>query len=85
MVVAGRRKSIALYIALCAGLILVSVLLYVGWIVLSWRSGALLFLGVLLLATIMYLPKGLIARGARRRGRQPVAATAGGAAGGGHG
>ena len=53
MVVAGRRKSIALYIALCAGLILVSVLLYVGWIVLSWRSGALLFLGVLLLAALI--------------------------------
>ena len=53
MVVAGRRKSIALYIALCAGLILVSVLLYVGWVLLSWRSGALLFLGVLLLAALI--------------------------------
>lgn len=42
-------------------------------------------LGVLLLATIMYLPKGLIGRGARRRGREPVVATAGGPAGGGDG
>ena len=53
MVVAGRRKSVGLYIALGAGLILVSVLLYVGWVLLSWRSGALLFLGVLLLAALI--------------------------------
>jgi signal transduction histidine kinase len=53
MVVAGRRKSIALFIALGAGLISVVLLLYIGWIVLNWRTGILLFLGVLLLATII--------------------------------
>ncbi|HTQ55113.1 MAG TPA: HAMP domain-containing sensor histidine kinase [Bryobacteraceae bacterium] len=50
MVVAGRQKSIAFFIALGAGLICVVVLLYVGWVLLNWRHGILLFLGALLLA-----------------------------------
>jgi two-component system sensor histidine kinase SenX3 len=53
MVVAGRRLSIALFIALGAGLISVSLLLYVGWVLLRWRSGGLLFLGVLLLLLLI--------------------------------
>jgi signal transduction histidine kinase len=53
MVVAGRRKSIAFFIALGACLISVILLLYIGWVVLNWRSGILLFLGVLLLAMII--------------------------------
>src|SRR5579883_2798986 len=53
MVTAERRKSIALFIALGAGLILVTLLLYVGWVLLNWRTGVLLFLGVLLLAIII--------------------------------
>src|SRR6185295_7453948 len=53
MVVAGRRRSIGLFIALGAGMISVIVLLYVGWFFLSWRSGILLFLGVLLLAVLI--------------------------------
>src|ERR1700758_5315101 len=53
MVVAGRQKSIALFIALGAGLISVIILLYVGWVLLNWRTGILLFLGVLLLAVII--------------------------------
>jgi signal transduction histidine kinase len=53
MVVAGRRKSIAFFIALGAGLISVILLLYVGWVLLHWRSGILLFLGVLLLAMVI--------------------------------
>jgi len=53
MVVAGRRKSIAFFIALGAGLILVILLLYVGWVWLTWRTGILLFLGILLLAMII--------------------------------
>jgi two-component system, OmpR family, sensor histidine kinase SenX3 len=52
-VVAGRQKSIALFIALGAGLILVTLLLYVGWVLLNWRTGILLFLGVLLLTVII--------------------------------
>jgi signal transduction histidine kinase len=53
MVVAGRRKTIALFIALGAGIITISVLLYVGWVLLNWRTGILLFLGVLLVAIIV--------------------------------
>lgn len=53
MVVAGRRKSIAFFIALGAGLILVTLLLYIGWVLLNWRHGILLFLGILLLAVII--------------------------------
>ena len=53
MVVAGRRTSIALFIALGAGLISVSLLLYIGWVLLRWRSGGLLFLGVLLLVLLI--------------------------------
>ncbi len=53
MVVAGRRKSIAFFIALGAGLIVVSILLYVGWVFLNWRHGILLFFGILLLAVII--------------------------------
>src|ERR1019366_3777332 len=53
MVLAGRRKSIALFIALGAGLISVILLLYVGWVLLDWRHGVLLFLGILLLAAVI--------------------------------
>src|SRR5437868_8715569 len=53
MVLAGRRKSIAFFIALGAGLILVILVLYIGWVLLNWRNGILLFLGILLLATII--------------------------------
>jgi signal transduction histidine kinase len=53
MVVAGRRRSIAFFIALGAGLIAVVLLLYVGWVLLNWRHGILLILGVLLLALIV--------------------------------
>ncbi len=48
MVVAGRRKTIAFFITLGAGLILVTLLLYVGLVLLNWRHGVLLFLGVVL-------------------------------------
>jgi signal transduction histidine kinase len=53
MVVASRRRSIGFFIALGVGMISVIVLLYVGWFFLSWRSGILLFLGVLLLAVLI--------------------------------
>ncbi|MCX6606153.1 MAG: hypothetical protein NTV52_21525 [Acidobacteria bacterium] len=49
----GRRKSIAFFIALGAGLVSITVLLYVGWVLLSWRTGILLFLGLVLLAIII--------------------------------
>jgi two-component system, OmpR family, sensor histidine kinase SenX3 len=53
MIGTGRKKSIAFFIALGAGLILVIILLYVGWVLLSWHRGILLFLGALLLALII--------------------------------
>jgi two-component system, OmpR family, sensor histidine kinase SenX3 len=53
MVLAGRRKSIAFFISLGAGLILVTLLLYIGWVQLNWRNGILLFLGILLLSMII--------------------------------
>ena len=53
MVVAGRRKSIAFFIALGAGLVSVVLLLYVGWVLLNWRTGILFFLGTLLLGMIV--------------------------------
>jgi signal transduction histidine kinase len=53
MVIAGRKKSIAFFIALGAGLVLVVCILYIGWVWLDWRKGILLFLGVILLAFIV--------------------------------
>src|SRR5262252_8617448 len=53
MVVAGRRKSTAFFIALGVALISVTLLLYIGWVLLNWRTGVLLVLGVLLLAIII--------------------------------
>ena len=48
MVVGGRHKSIAFFIALGAGLIGFVLLLYIGWVLLGWHHGILLFFGVLL-------------------------------------
>jgi len=53
MVVPGRRKSIAFFVALGAGLISTVLLLYIGWVLLNWRTGILLFLGTLLLAAVI--------------------------------
>ncbi len=53
MVVGGRRKSIAFFITLGAGSILFIVLLYVGWVLLNWRNGILLFFGVLLTLAVI--------------------------------
>jgi signal transduction histidine kinase len=54
MVGTSRKRSIALFIALGAGVISVVILLYVGWVLLNWRhTGVLLFLGVLLSLAII--------------------------------
>jgi two-component system sensor histidine kinase SenX3 len=53
MVVAGRQKSVAFFIALGIGLISVIILLYVGWVLLNWRTGILLFLATLLSIAII--------------------------------
>ena len=48
MVGTGRKRSIAFFIALGVGLTIVVILLYVGWVLLNWHSGILLFLGIVL-------------------------------------
>ncbi len=53
MVVSGRQKSIAFFIALGAGLISVVLVFYVGWVLFNWRTGILLFCGFLLVAFII--------------------------------
>src|SRR5580693_1298483 len=53
MVVGGRRTSIAVFITLGAGLISFIVLLYVGWVLLGWRNGILLFFGILLVLLVI--------------------------------
>src|SRR5450755_2649331 len=53
MVVGGRRTSIAFFITLGAGLIAFIVLLYVGWVLLGWRDGILLFFGILLVLAVI--------------------------------
>src|SRR2546427_9979662 len=49
----GRRKSIAFFIALGVASISVLLVLYIGWILLNWRTGLLLVLGVLLVLMII--------------------------------
>ena len=53
MVATGRKRSIAFFIALGAGVVSVVILLYVGWVLLNWRTGILLVLGILLLLAII--------------------------------
>src|SRR5450631_1148748 len=53
MVAAGRRKSIAFFISLGVGLILVVLLLYIGWVLLGWRNPLLLFFGVVLVLLVI--------------------------------
>jgi signal transduction histidine kinase len=52
MVVTGRRKTIAGFILLGALLIALALMQYLGW-VLNWRTGLVLFLGVLFTLLIM--------------------------------
>ena len=53
MVVPGRHRSVAFFIALGVGMISVILLLYIGWVLLNWRTGILFFFGVLLMALII--------------------------------
>src|SRR5271166_22122 len=52
MVGTRRGKSTA-FIVLGAALILVIIFQYVGWVLLNWRTGILLVLGILLLTLII--------------------------------
>jgi two-component system, OmpR family, sensor histidine kinase SenX3 len=53
MVLPGRHKSIAFYIAFGVGLISVIVILYIGWVLLNWRNDIRLVLGILLVMIII--------------------------------
>src|ERR1035441_6284983 len=54
MVIPGRRKSIAVYIAFGVCLVTVILGLYVGGVLLNWRTGILLALGILLVLIIIF-------------------------------
>src|SRR6516225_551587 len=53
MDLSGRRKSVAGSIALAVGLISVLIVLYIGYVLLNWRTGILLVMGVLLVLMII--------------------------------
>jgi signal transduction histidine kinase len=53
MVVVARRRQVALFITLGSCLVALAVALNVGWIIISWRTGALLVLGVLVSSLII--------------------------------
>lgn len=53
MRVTSRRKTIAFFVVLGICLVALAVALNVGWIILNWRQGVLLFFGVLFFAAII--------------------------------
>jgi two-component system, OmpR family, sensor histidine kinase SenX3 len=53
MRITSRRKAIAFFVVLGVCLVVLAVALNVGWIILNWREGVLLFLGVILFAVLI--------------------------------
>src|SRR5437588_1815128 len=53
MRITSRRKAIAFFVVLGVCLVTLAVGLNVGWIILNWREGVLLFLGVILFALLI--------------------------------
>jgi signal transduction histidine kinase len=53
MRIASRRRAIAFFVVLGVCLVLLAVGLNVGWIILNWREGVLLFLGVIFFAVLI--------------------------------
>ena len=53
MVKGGRQRSKFFFTALGAGVVVLAAALYIGWIVLNWRAGVLLVLGVLFFGLII--------------------------------
>src|SRR5258708_37184084 len=53
MVVPGHRKSTVYFIVLSAIVVALAITLNVGWIVLNWRTGIMLALGVLFFGAII--------------------------------
>src|SRR5246500_4432360 len=53
MRITSRRKTIAFFIVLGVCLVALAVALNVGWIILNWREGVMLFLGVIFFAVLI--------------------------------
>jgi signal transduction histidine kinase len=53
MPISSRRRAIAFFVVLGVCLVLLAVGLNVGWIILNWREGVLLFLGVVFFALLI--------------------------------
>jgi signal transduction histidine kinase len=53
MRIASRRKTIATFVTLGTLLVAVTAALNVGWIILNWREGLMLFLGVIFFAVVI--------------------------------
>src|SRR5437868_12449015 len=53
MRITSRRRAIAFFVVLGICLVLLAVGLNVGWIILNWREGVLLFLGVIFFALLI--------------------------------
>jgi len=54
MRISSRRKRIAFFVVLGICLVALAVTLNVSWIILNWRKGVLLFLGVIFFAAIIF-------------------------------
>jgi signal transduction histidine kinase len=53
MRITSRRKAIAFFVVLGVCLVALAVALNVGWIILNWREGVLLFFGIIFFALII--------------------------------
>src|SRR3954465_1550790 len=53
MRITSRRGTIAFFLCLGVGLVALAVALNVGWIILNWREGVLLFFGIIFFALII--------------------------------
>src|SRR6266404_3894801 len=65
----GRRKSIAVFITLGVIAVVLAVAITVGWIAITWRTGLMLFLGILvfpLIITMLVLNTIFLVREIRR-------------------
>jgi signal transduction histidine kinase len=53
MCISSRRGTIVFFLCLGVGLVALAVALNVGWIILNWREGVLLFFGIVFFALII--------------------------------
>jgi len=53
MRISSRRRAIAFFVVLGVCLVVLAVGLNVGWVILNWREGVLLFLGVIFFALLI--------------------------------